>query len=95
MRTYWVYMMSNQARCIYTGVTSNLQQRVFQHRARVKPGFTRKYNLIRLVYLEATHSVLDAIAREKQIKRWNRRKKIALIERMNPGWKDLAEHWFE
>lgn len=95
MRTCWVYMMANQAHCIYTGVTSNLHRRVFQHRSRAKESFTRTYNMIRLVYFESTHNVLVAIEREKQIKRWNRRKKVALIEGMNPGWKDLAEDWFE
>lgn len=94
MRTYWVYMMSNQAHCIYTGVTSNLQQRVFQHRSRCVASFTKRYNMIHLVYFESTNNVVAAIAREKQIKRWSRRKKVALIERMNPGWRDLAEDWF-
>lgn len=82
--------MTKPSRTLYTGVTNDLQRRVHEHRHKLTPGFTQRYNVTRLVYFEATASVKDAIAREKQIKRWLRAKKIALIESANPKWNDLA-----
>jgi putative endonuclease len=90
---YFVYIMANTGRVLYVGVTSNLEKRVDQHRHKRLDGFTKRYNVTRLVYFEATDDVLAAIAREKQIKGWRRSKKIALIETMNPQWKDLSEDW--
>jgi putative endonuclease len=95
MRTFWVYMMANQAKGLYTGITSNLLRRVFQHRHRQVPGFTTRYNMIHLVYCEGTTDVRSALAREKQIKRWSRKKKVALVTQANPEWRDLAADWFE
>jgi putative endonuclease len=87
-----VYIMTNRHRTVlYTGVTSDLDRRVLQHKAGVHPaGFTRRYNIDRLVYYELANDIRSAIAREKQIKRWRREKKVMLIESMNPEWRDLA-----
>jgi len=87
---YFVYIMANVARTLYVGVTNDLQRRVGEHREHRVPGFTSKYRLTMLVYYESTTDVRDAISREKQIKGWLREKKIALIESMNPAWRDLG-----
>lgn len=90
------YIMSSFSRCIYTGVTSNLVQRVGQHRTGVFPGaFSKRYNTRRLVYFELTENIVAAIEREKQIKGWRRAKKVGLISRANPQWSDLAARWPE
>ncbi len=94
MKTYYVYIMASKSRTLYTGVTSNLERRVLQHRRKLMPGFTSRYNISRLVYYEAFGDVLAAISREKQIKRWLRSKKIALIESANRDWKDLSNGWY-
>jgi putative endonuclease len=88
-----VYILTNTHHTVlYTGVTSNLRKRISEHRAGVHPSsFSKRYNLSRLVYLETTSDIRTAIAREKQIKGWTRAKKIELIERENPEWRDLAE----
>ncbi|HEV2314660.1 MAG TPA: GIY-YIG nuclease family protein [Candidatus Acidoferrales bacterium] len=93
MKTYWVYIMASKSLNLYTGVTGNLQRRVLQHRNKVLPGFSAKYNVNRLVYYEAFGDILAAIRREKQIKGWLRSKKIALIESTNRDWKDLSDGW--
>ncbi|MBI4287188.1 MAG: GIY-YIG nuclease family protein [Chloroflexi bacterium] len=95
MKQYYVYIMASYRGTLYTGVTNNVLRRVYEHRQKVTPGFTSKYNVSKLVYYEETDDILAAIAREKQIKGWLRRKKAALIESMNPYWKDLAEGWLE
>lgn len=92
--TYYVYIMANLARTLYVGVTNDLQRRVYDHKNGSFEGFTKRYRLTRLVHYEETNSVLEAIAREKQIKGWLRSKKAALIESANPNWKDLSEGWF-
>lgn len=94
MRHYYVYIMTNKSKTLYTGVTNNLTKRVFEHRQKLVPGFTSKYNITHLVFFEETPDVKAAISREKQIKGWLRAKKIALIESMNPQWKDLSAEWF-
>ena len=93
MHDYYVYIMTNRSGTLYTGVTRNLERRVSEHKQHLVPGFTSKYNITRLVYYEATPDVRGAIAREKQIKGWLRRKKIALVESVNPEWRDLTEDW--
>jgi putative endonuclease len=95
MRHYYVYIMANAGRMFYTGVTNDLERRVFQHKHKLIPGYTTKYNITRLVYYEATASVLAALAREKQIKGWLRSQKVAMIESANPGWRDLSEDWHD
>ena len=89
MADYYVYIMTNEAGTLYTGVTNDLVRRILEHKQKLIPGFTRRYNLTRLVYYEVTPNVRAAIAREKQIKGWLRRKKVALVESMNPEWRDL------
>ncbi len=91
MNRYYVYIMTNRSKTLYTGVTNDLMRRVYEHKNKMIDGFTKKYNITKLVYYEETDDVQAAIAREKQIKGWLRRKKIALIESINPEWKDLSE----
>ena len=93
MKNYYVYILASKSRVLYAGVTNDLERRLFEHRQKLVPGFTAKYNVTRLVYSEHFESVRDAIAREKQIKAWRREKKVALIEGTNPGWCDLSEAW--
>jgi putative endonuclease len=92
-KSYYVYIMTNLSKTLYVGVTSNLEQRVQQHKQKLIPGFTAKYNITQLIYYEETSDVLTAIAREKTIKGWLRAKKIALIESANPKWLDLSTTW--
>jgi putative endonuclease len=94
MLMYYVYVMTNLSRTLYTGVTNDLERRVYEHKHGLTPGFTKRYRLTRLAYYEETDDAASAIRREKQIKGWLRRKKIALIESANPEWRDLAEDWY-
>jgi putative endonuclease len=94
MSEYYVYIMASRSRTLYCGVTNDLIRRVHEHRHRLLPGFTSKYNIDRLVYFETTPDVRAAIAREKQIKGWRREKKLEVIQSANPTWKDLSEEWF-
>ncbi|MEP7324925.1 MAG: GIY-YIG nuclease family protein [Gemmatimonadota bacterium] len=91
MKTYYVYMMASRSRRLYTGITSDLTKRVYQHQSGTFEGFSKKYQMTRLVYYETTNDVRVAIAREKQLKGWVRRRKLALVEAENPDWKDLSE----
>jgi putative endonuclease len=93
MRDYYVYIVASRSRTLYTGVTSNLERRVAQHKLKLLPGFTSEYRIERLVYFEHCGDIRAAIQREKQIKGWIREKKLALIKLMNPGWCDLSEGW--
>ena len=93
MKSYYVYIMASASRTLYTGVTSNLERRVLQHRRKLLRGFTARYNINRLVYYEVSSEIIAAITREKQIKSWSRKRKIALIESMNRDWKDLSAAW--
>ncbi len=89
---YYVYILTNKHRTtLYIGVTNSLERRVWQHRNSDKLGFAQRYNLTRLVWFEQFRDINNAIAREKQLKGWLRAKKIALIEKENPRWEDLAE----
>ena len=94
MNQYYVYIMTNKSKTLYTGVTSDLQKRVYEHKNKLVAGFTSKYNITQLVHYEETNDVQVALAREKQIKGWLRSKKIALIESTNPEWKDLSLDWY-
>ncbi len=85
MKQFYVYIMTNPARTLYTGVTNDLQRRVYEHKHKCVPGFTQKYDLTILAYYETSTDVRAAIEREKQIKGWLRAKKIALIESINPA----------
>jgi putative endonuclease len=92
---FFVYVMTNRPRShvLYTGITGDLPHRVFQHKSKLLPGFTSRYNLTRLVYYEEFLYPDAAINRGKEIKGWRRSKKICLIELMNPHWSDLAGKW--
>ena len=94
MKTYYVYIMAGEFRTLYMGVTNHLERRVLEHKRKVVPGFTSKYNLNRLVYFETSNDIRAAIQREKQIKGWLRVKKVALIVARNPTWRDLSQDWF-
>lgn len=93
MYEYFVYIMTSRSGVLYTGVTNDVIRRVQEHKTKKTGGFTAKYNIDRLVYCESTDSIESAIIREKQIKGWSRKKKIALIESMNPDWNDLSQEW--
>ncbi len=93
LKNYYAYIMASTSRTLYTGVTNNLERRMLQHRRKLLGEFTARYNINRLVYYEVSGEILAAIAREKQIKSWSRKKKIALIESVNRDWKDLSDAW--
>ncbi|MCZ7602734.1 MAG: GIY-YIG nuclease family protein [Melioribacteraceae bacterium] len=93
LKQYYLYIMTNKSRTLYTGVTNDLNRRVYEHKQKLIKGFTSKYNITKLVYYEEYNDINDAIRREKQIKGWSRKKKIELIESINPEWKDLSEEW--
>jgi putative endonuclease len=93
-KIYSVYLMTNwNNKVLYVGVTNNLERRIYEHKNKLTEGFTQKYNINKLVYFESTGDVLSAIAREKQIKKWRREKKDALVASMNPEWCDLGAVW--
>jgi len=93
MRQFYVYIMANRSHTLYSGMTNDLERRVYEHKTKAIDGFTAKYNITRLVYYEPYADVRDAIAGEKQIKGWTRDKKVALIQSRNRYWRDLAADW--
>ncbi len=91
MNKYFVYILaSNNNTTIYIGVTNNIERRIYEHKNNLIDGFSKKYNTHKLVYLEETNSIEDAIKREKQLKGWKRNKKDLLINSINPNWQDLS-----
>jgi putative endonuclease len=92
-RRYFVYIMTNPSRTLYTGITNSLRRRVREHKEKRADGFTKKYNITRLAYFESFVDVRNAIEREKKIKAWTRAKRIALVESSNPKWDDLSREW--
>ena len=93
-KQYYVYLLTNwNNKVMYVGVTNDLSRRVYEHKNKLADGFTKKYNVNKLVYFEETTDVNTAIDREKQIKNWRREKKNALVLAINPGWKDLSLEW--
>ena len=94
-KTYFVYILASKSRVIYIGITNNLARRLLEHKKKLVPGFTSKYNVNQLVYYEEYQNPKEAILREKQLKGWIRIKKIKLIEETNPGWEDLSQEWFD
>jgi putative endonuclease len=92
---YTVYLLGSITGTLYVGITSNLHFRVRQHKGHTFRGFTAKYEVERLLYYETYGEVTNAIKREKQLKGWRREKKIALIEKLNPQWKDLSRGWYD
>ena len=92
-KTFYVYILASKSRRLYVGVTNNLQRRVHEHKNKLVDGFTKQYNIDRLVYFEDTQDVMSAITREKQIKGWLRIREVQLIETSNPTWEDLSVAW--
>ncbi len=90
---YFVYIMASETGTLYSGVTNNLERRVSEHQQGLVDGYTKKYGCTRLVYYEHYQDIRDAIARETQLKKWNRIKKENLIKTVNPRWDDLSEEW--
>ncbi len=95
-KNYYVYILaSKQNGTLYIGVTNNLERRMYQHKNKLIEGFSKKYCVDKLVHFEMTNDIISAIKREKQLKKWNRKWKLELIEKENPKWKDLSEEWFD
>ena len=93
-RRYYVYLLTNwNNRLIYVGVTNDITRRIYEHKNKLVEGFTKTYNVDKLVYFEETNDVNSALAREKEIKKWRREKKNNLVLRMNPKWNDLSKEW--
>ncbi|KJD34432.1 excinuclease ABC subunit C [Tamlana nanhaiensis] len=93
--SFYVYILSNKKNgTLYIGMTNDLERRMFEHKNKLVEGFTKKYSLNKLIYLEHFQYVNDAIKREKQLKNWKRQWKIGLIEKDNADWKDLSSDWF-
>ena len=93
-KSYWIYILTNwNDKVMYIGMTNNLERRVYEHKHKLVDGFTKKYNINKLVYYEQGADVHAAIAREKEIKKWRRDKKNQLVMTMNPEWKDLSLEW--
>ena len=93
-KSYFVYILASRSRNLYTGITNDLERRVYEHKTGRVPGFTTRYRIHRLACFEAFGNVNAAIAREKQIKAWRREKRVALIEQHNPAWDDLSDGWY-
>jgi putative endonuclease len=95
-KQYYVYILTTAKNtALYTGVTNDLMRRIYEHKSDIVEGFTRRYKVHKLVYYEAVQDIMTAIAREKQIKSWNRRKKLMLINASNPDWRDLYNEIIE
>jgi putative endonuclease len=93
-KQYYVYILTNKKnKVLYIGVTNDLERRMFEHKNKLIDGFTKKYNLNKLIYYEVTGNVLSALEREKQLKNWHRDWKINLIDKFNPEWKDLTNNF--
>jgi len=90
---YYVYIMTNKSGTLYVGLTNNIKKRAFEHKNKLVESFTKKYNINRLLYFETFGDIYSAIAREKTIKGWLRKKKIELVRTSNPDWTDLSQDW--
>jgi putative endonuclease len=90
MHSYYVYITASRSLVLYIGVTNNLQRRLYEHKMNLFEGFTKQYDVDRLLYYETFSSVDQAIAREKQLKGWSRSKKLTLIKKMNPELKEIT-----
>lgn len=90
-KDYYVYIMTNRSGTLYVGVTNDLKRRVYEHKNKLVPGFTTKYNIDKLVYFEQTQNIEFAIGREKQLKNWHRDWKLGLIKKQNPNFRNLSE----
>ena len=94
MKTFYVYIMGSKSGTLYIGLTSDIKKRVYEHKNHLIAGFTDKYNIDRLFYIETMSEPTSAINREKQIKAWRREKKVELIDSLNPEWNDLSQDWY-
>ena len=93
MNDYYVYILTNEKNTVmYIGITNDVRRRVYEHKTGVFEGFTKKYQVHKLVYVECCHDVKDAIAREKQLKGWTRKRKNELVEKVNPEWKEITTY---
>lgn len=93
-KTYYIYILASKRNgTLYIGATNDLERRSYEHKYHLVKGFTEKYNVNKLVYFEQTNDIQTALQREKQLKKWNRKWKLDLIENVNPEWKDLSENW--
>jgi putative endonuclease len=92
--SYYTYIVASRSLTLYVGMSSDLRKRVFEHKLKLRDGFSSTYNCNRLVWFEPFVDPSNAIAREKQLKGWTRAKKIALVTKTNPTWIDLSEAWF-
>lgn len=94
MNTYYVYILASKCNgTLYIGITNNLERRIYEQKNNLVKGFTQKYHVHLLVYVEETNSITEALQREKQLKKWNRSWKLGLTEKANPYWEDLAKDW--
>ena len=94
-KAYYVYITASRTKVLYTGITSDLTGRVIQHKEKSLNGFTKKYNVSRLVWYNETNDIQAVLECEKKIKGWSRKKKIDMIEKNNPQWQDLSAAWLE
>ena len=91
---YYVYILTNfNNKVMYIGVTNNLERRLYEHKNGISEGFTKTYNVKKLVYFEETNNIIEAIQREKELKKWRREKKNLLVEMQNKEWKDISDNW--
>ena len=95
MNQYYIYIMTNKSGTLYVGMTNDIKKRVYEHKNKLIAGFTKKYNINRLIYFETFSDVYSAITREKTIKGWLRKKKIDLVNSTNPYWNDLSSDWYD
>ena len=94
MKTYYVYILANwNNKVIYVGMTNNLRRRMYEHKNKIFEGFTKKYNVNKLVWYDTTVDVIEAIRKEKEIKKWRRKKKNRLVETINSDWRDLSKEF--
>jgi len=94
-KTFYLYIMASKTGTLYVGMTNNIKRRVYEHKYHLTPGFTDKYRVERLLYVETINDPVSAIKREKQIKAWRREKKVSLIDSINPQWNDMSQDWYE
>jgi len=94
-KTFYIYIMASKSGTLHVGMTNNIKRRVLEHKNHLAPGFTDKYSIDRLLYVENFANPASAINREKQIKAWRREKKVKLIDSQNPAWNDLSEGWYD
>ena len=94
-KTFYIYIMASKSGTLHVGMTNNIKRRVLEHKNHLAPGFTDKYSIDRLLYVENFANPASAINREKHIKAWRREKKVKLIDSQNPAWNDLSEGWYD